>query len=227
VEEITRKVSSGEGTLGKLLTDDTTVNNLNKAVESFSELGNRVDRLRTYITFRNEFQLDNSDSKGYFRLRLQPRERRGYIVEVSDDPRGKVTETTLDVTSGGTTTTTTTLKTERRLTLSALFAQRFGRDFEVKGGLMENSAGIGVGYEPERHVTLLFDAWDFNSVRAQHDSPHLKATARVHLGDYVFLQGGMDDFLNSHYSTPFVGAGLTFEDEDLKYLLGTAASALH
>jgi len=227
VEEITRKVSSGEGTLGKLLTDDTTVNNLNKAVESFSELGSRVDRLKTFITFRNEFQTDTSDSKGYFTLRLQPRERRAYIVEVSDDPRGKVSETTLDVTTGGTTTTSTTLKTERRLTLSAMFAQRLAKDFEVYGGLMENTAGVGVGYEAVRHVNLLFDAWDFNSVRPQHDSPHLKATARFRLGDYLFVQGGMDDFLNSDYASPFVGAGLTFEDEDLKYLLGTAASALH
>lgn len=226
LDAITTKVSSGEGTLGKLLNDETTVDNINKAAASFSNLGGRVDRLRTFITFRNEFQTDTSDSKGYFTLRLTPRERRSYVVELVDDPRGKVTQTTTDVTTGGTTTTTTTLRNERRLAVSAMFAQRFGADWEVRGGLMENTAGIGADYAPVRHVNVLFDAWDFNSVRAQHDAPHLKVTARFDVGPYVFVQGGMDDFLNDDYVSPFVGAGLTFEDEDLKYLLGTAASAL-
>ncbi|MBI4715264.1 MAG: hypothetical protein HY760_04905, partial [Nitrospirae bacterium] len=34
----------------------------------------------------------------------------------------------------------------------------------------------------------------------------------------LILQGGVDDFANSKTANTFVGAGLTFDDEDLKYL---------
>jgi phospholipid/cholesterol/gamma-HCH transport system substrate-binding protein len=227
VEEITRKINAGEGTIGKLVTDDSTVKSINQAAESIGELGGRVNRLRTFVTFRNEFQFDTDDTKGYFTLKLTPREKRSYIVELVDDPAGRVTHAVVETTTGGVTTTTEELRTQTRLTFTAMFDQRLGHRFGVHGGLMENTAGVGVDYVPLKYLDLLFDAWDFNSVRPQHDSAHLKATARVHLGPYIFVQGGMDDFLNSDYNTAFVGAGLTFEDEDLKYLLGTAASALH
>jgi len=227
VEEITRKINAGEGTIGKLVNDDSTVKSINDAAESIGELGGRVNRLRTDVTFRNEFQFDTDDSKGYFSLKLTPREKRAYVVELVDDPRGKVSDTISTVTTGGTTTVTHVFDVKRRLTFSAMFDQRIGTRFGVHGGLMENTGGIGADYLPVKYLTLLVDAWDFNSVRPQHDSVHVKATARLRLGPYVFVQGGTDDFLNDQYNTVFAGAGLTFEDEDLKYLLGTAASALH
>jgi phospholipid/cholesterol/gamma-HCH transport system substrate-binding protein len=227
VEEVTRKINAGEGTIGKLVNDDTTVKSINQAAESIGELGGRVNRLRTQVTFRNEFQFDTDDSKGYFSLKLTPREKRSYVVELIDDPLGKVSDTVSTVTTGGTTTTIHTFDIKRRLTFSAMFDQRFGARFGVHGGLMENTGGIGADYEPLKYLTLLVDAWDFNSVRPEHDSAHVKATARLQLGPYLFVQGGMDDPLNDRYNTTFAGAGLTFEDEDLKYLLGTAASALH
>jgi phospholipid/cholesterol/gamma-HCH transport system substrate-binding protein len=227
VEEITRKINAGEGTIGKLVTDDSTVKSINQAAESLGEVGGRINRMRTFVTFRNEFQFDTDDTKGYFTVKLTPREKRSYVVELVDDPAGKVTHTIVDVTTGGTTTTTEELKTQTRLTFTAMFDQRLGHRFGVHGGLVENTAGVGVDYLPLKYLTLLVDAWDFSSVRPQHDSAHVKATARLSLGPYVFVQGGMDDFLNRDYNTAFVGAGLTFEDEDLKYLLGTAASALH
>jgi phospholipid/cholesterol/gamma-HCH transport system substrate-binding protein len=227
VEEITRKINEGEGTIGKLINDDTTVKSINQAAESIGELGGRASRLRVDVTFRNEFQFDTDDSKGYFSLKLTPREKRSYIVELVDDPLGKVSDTVSTVTTGGTTTVTHVFDVKRRLTFSAMFEQRLGTRLAVHGGLMENTAGIGANYLPAKYLTLLVDAWDFNSVRPLHDSAHVKATARLRIGPYVFVQGGLDDFLNDQYDTAFAGAGLTFEDEDLKYLLGTAASALH
>jgi phospholipid/cholesterol/gamma-HCH transport system substrate-binding protein len=37
----------------------------------------------------------------------------------------------------------------------------------------------------------------------------------------VFVNGGVDNVLNSKRSAPFVGVGLRFNDEDLKYLIGS------
>jgi phospholipid/cholesterol/gamma-HCH transport system substrate-binding protein len=41
------------------------------------------------------------------------------------------------------------------------------------------------------------------------------------LGNTLFVNGGMDNFLNSKRSAGFVGIGLRFNDEDLKYLIGS------
>ena len=41
------------------------------------------------------------------------------------------------------------------------------------------------------------------------------------LGKTVFVNAGYDNFLNGKRDSPFVGLGLRFDDDDLKYLLGS------
>jgi phospholipid/cholesterol/gamma-HCH transport system substrate-binding protein len=226
VEKIAKKVASGEGTLGRLLTDDTTVDAFNSAMGSMGEMGDRLNRLRTFITFRNEFQFNTSDNKGYFSLRLDPGSKRSYVIEIVNDPSGKVERTTVKTTVGGVTTLTDSLKTDRTLLFTGLFDQRFG-EWGVRGGLMESTFGIGIDYDGWESAQVFLDAWDFDSERDFHDQPHLKATARVQPRGYFFFQVGVDNFLNSKVDSPFLGAGLSFEDEDIKYLLGGVASALN
>jgi len=226
VQQITEKVNSGNGTLGRLLTDSSTVDSFNAAMDSVGQIGSRFERLRTHVTFRNEAQVARGDNKGYVSLRLAPRENRAYVLELVDDPLGRVRKITTETTTGGTTTVTEEVRTDHRLLVTAMFDQRFG-DWAVHGGLMETTAGLGVDFLGVDRLQFTLDAWDFDSQRAQHDSPHLKVTARYSLGRNFFVQGGMDNFLNSDFDSPFLGAGLTFEDEDLKYLLGSAASALN
>jgi phospholipid/cholesterol/gamma-HCH transport system substrate-binding protein len=49
----------------------------------------------------------------------------------------------------------------------------------------------------------------------------VKATAAYSLNNTLFVNAGYDNFLNSRRATPFVGLGLRFDDDDLKYLLGS------
>ncbi len=226
VEEITAKVNRGEGTLGRLLEDDSTVESFNAAMESVGAIGDRLTKLRTFITFRNEFQFRTSDNKGYFTLRLDPGSKRHYVLEIVNDPAGRVKRTNLVSTVNGTVTNTEIIETKRKLLFTGLFDQRFGK-WGVRGGLMESTFGIGVDYGGWDQFSVLVDAWDFDSERPQQDSPHLKGTARFRWGPYVFIQGGWDNLLNRDVDTLFFGAGLSFEDDDIKYLLGSAASALN
>lgn len=223
VREITEKATKGEGSIARLLNKGDTLDAIESAAEGIGGMGARAARMKLYVTFHNEFGFDRSESKGYFELRLRPRENYGYLVGVTDDPLGRTKLVTTTITPPG--TTTEELRTDHRLKVSAMFERAFG-DFSIHGGLMESSAGAGFAYRLFRWMSLGLDAWDFNSNQVEHDDPHLKVAGRIHLGRYIFVQGGMDNFLNPRYDTPFMGAGLTFEDDDLKYLLGTAASAL-
>ncbi|MBI5137432.1 MAG: MCE family protein [Nitrospirae bacterium] len=226
VEQIAKKIASGEGTLGRLLTDDATVESFNSAMDSVGAMGDRLTRLRTFITFRNEFQTRTADNKGYFTLRIDPGSKRSYVVEVVSDPAGRANLVQREITSGGATTFSEEVTTSRKLLFTGLFDQRFG-DWGVRGGLMESTFGMGLDYAGLDRVNLLLDAWDFNSVRPRQDLARLKATVRYRVNDYVFVQTGMDNFLNTDIDSAFLGAGLTFEDEDIKYLLGGAVSSLN
>jgi phospholipid/cholesterol/gamma-HCH transport system substrate-binding protein len=218
LDKVTTSMAAGEGTIGKLLTDEKAYEELTKTLEGLGEAMTAVRRFRIYVEGRNEYQLNESDNKGYFSLRIQPRPDKYYLVEVVDDPRGKVGETITQIDDG---TPVRKLETKRRLKFSALLAKRFA-DLTLRAGLMENTFGVGADYFLlSDRVKFSFDSWDFNSDDPEMNRVHLKAYAQVFPLQYIFLQGGYDNFLNRDIDTYFVGGGIRFEDEDLKYLLGT------
>jgi phospholipid/cholesterol/gamma-HCH transport system substrate-binding protein len=225
VKQVTEKISKGEGTVGKLIFEEEAYNNINNTLKSLGSTINRLAAIRLFVSFRNEYQLDTSDNKGYFSLRLQPQEHKYYLVEVVDEPRGKVIKTTTDTTSNipPSPVVTTTIKTERKLRISAEFARRFWGIW-IRGGLMENSFGVGSDYDLfGDHLRLSLDAWDFNSEDPEMEHARLKVTGAFSFLKYFFVQGGYDNILNKKVDTFFVGGAIRFEDDDLKYLLGSVS----
>lgn len=227
VKQVTEKIRKGEGTVGKLIFQEEAYNNLNSTLKSLGSTLNRLSLLRVFVSFRNEYQFDSSDNKGYFSLRLQPQDHKYYLFEVVDEPRGRVIKATTDTTTNvpPSPVITTTIKTERKLRISAEFARRFG-DIWVRAGLIENSFGVGTDYDLwGDHLRLSLDAWDFNSEDPEMDHARLKFTGAFSFLKYLFVQAGYDNILNKKVDTFFVGGAIRFEDDDLKYLLGSASLA--
>lgn len=223
VEAITQKVERGEGTIGKLFADDKAYENLNGALEGLSNAVGRIERFKTYVGFRTEYQLQESQYKGYFTLQLQPRADKYYLLEIVDDPRGYVTEKTHVVTTDGVPSTITDLETRHRLKLTAQFGKRVS-NLGLRIGLVENTFGLGADYYLfNDQLRASIDAWDFNSVDPAADRVHMKVTAAYTLLRYINFEVGYDQILNRRLNTTFVGAGLRFEDDDLKYLIGGMA----
>jgi phospholipid/cholesterol/gamma-HCH transport system substrate-binding protein len=227
VKQVTEKIRKGEGTVGKLIFQEEAYNNLNSTLKSLGSTLNRLSLLRVFVSFRNEYQFDSSDNKGYFSLRLQPQDHKYYLFEVVDEPRGRVFKTTTDTTTTppGSTVTSASIKKERKLRISAEFARHFG-DIWVRAGLIENSFGVGTDYDLwGDHLRLSLDAWDFNSEDPEMDHARLKFTGAFSFLKYLFVQAGYDNILNKKVDTFFVGGAIRFEDDDLKYLLGSASLA--
>lgn len=225
VEAITAKVERGEGTIGKLFTDETAYENLNTALQGVSSTLGRIEKFRTFVGFRNEYQLQESQNKGYFTIQLQPRADKFYRLELVDDPRGVVREKTTVVTINGAPSTITELETQRRLKLSALFGKRVS-DLALRIGLVENTFGTGADYFLfDDALRVSVDVWDFNSDDPASDRAHLKLTTAYTLFKYITFEAGYDQIMNQQLDTFFIGAGLRFEDDDLKYLLGGLAGA--
>ncbi len=111
----------------------------------------------------------------------------------------------------------------------AQFGKIFG-DFAVRGGLFENTFGIAVDYDIPfrdrdlRWVTSLeiFD-WQGRDrlqgpIQEFDDRPHFKWINRVFYMNNIYMAFGADDFISKENASAFFGAGLRFEDDDIKYL---------
>lgn len=219
VDRVVERVEKGEGTVGKLMKEEGVYDKLDSTLEGINKYVTATDRFRLNVGFRGEYLFDEEDTKGYFSLKLQPKEDKYYLFEIIDDPKGrvKVTDTTL-TTTPDTTTTTHEIKREDELKFSILFARKFN-DIVLRGGLMESTFGLGADYYIKgEQLRASIDAWNFDG-DSDAENPHLKFTANYTVFKSLFINAGVDDFVNSKLVSTFAGAGLSFDDEDLKYIL--------
>jgi phospholipid/cholesterol/gamma-HCH transport system substrate-binding protein len=223
-DNITKKIDKGEGTIGKLVKDDRLYDNVNKAAESLDRTIGAIDRFRTFITFQADYLAESRDGKGYFYVTLQPKPDKYYILGVVNDPLGRVTtKTTLTTTAGGTTKVKKE-ETQKRLEFTAQFAKRY-RDLAMRLGLTESTFGAGADYffnKDKGRATI--DIWDFSSDDEGAKNPHVRVGVDYFLFKNLFVSAGADNILNSKRMGGYTGIGVRFEDEDLKYLMGSMPS---
>jgi phospholipid/cholesterol/gamma-HCH transport system substrate-binding protein len=218
--KVMAKIDRGEGTLGKLVNDNTAHNSLTDTLEGINRFVRKTDQLKTFIDYRLEWQERPSEYKHYVNLRLQPTADKYYQIGVVDDPRGKFSSSTSTVTvDGNPPVTTTEEKFDDKLKISALIAKRFS-GFTVKGGVIESTGGLGLDYELLKdRLTLGAEAFDFSR---KDLPPHLKLYGNYDIVKNLFVTGGVDDVLATERNlrTLFLGFGIKFADEDLKTVLG-------
>lgn len=217
IESAARKIDRGEGTLGKLVSNDSMYNNIDSAAKGISDYTSHIERLRTVVAFRSEYMFP--EWKSYFTLDLKPTFDKYYTFEVISDPKNKFTQTITTTNPPGTTVTQDTF--EQKFLFSLLFNKRWG-NLAIRMGLMESSGGLGAAYYAmDDRIKFSLDAWNFASKEPGNLNTHVKATVNYDLNKLFFLDAGIDNFLNSQRSAAFVGVGLRFDDEDLKYLMGS------
>lgn len=213
---ITDKINRGEGSIGKLINEDETVENINTSLVSINDYLQKQDQYKTYLDYRGEYLFDSNEVKSYLSLRIQPREDKYYLLQIVDDPSGKekVTDTT---TTGTTTSSTHTVETDKdALKFSAQIAKRY-YDIGLRGGLFESTGGVGLDYYLfNDSLTLSLEAFDFDPDR----NAHLKFKADYRPFKHIYITSGFDDFISDEGKESFfIGAGISFADEDIKSIL--------
>jgi len=219
--KVMAKIDRGEGTLGRLVNDNTAHTSITDTLEGINRYVRRTEQLKTYIDYRLEWLSRPDEYKHYVNLRLQPTADKYYQIGVVDDPRGRhknivKTET---VTPPGTTVTTEEDSYDDKLKFTALIAKRF-QGFTVKGGMIESSGGLGVDYELVKdRLTLGTEIYDFSRKNLH---PHLKVYGNYDIVKNFFITGGVDEVLNSDRDlrSLFLGFGIKFADEDIKTVIG-------
>jgi len=221
LNRVADREEKGEGTLGKLVVDDRLYESVSNAAEGIGAELDRLKKFRTFVEFQGESLTRIGENKGYLNIRFQPAPDRYYLLGVVSDPLGYTREKETVTIVDGASTTTLERTTRRNLEFTALLSRSY-HDLEFRAGLMENTFGFGTAYHlQDDRLALFADIWDFRNNEPGAEHPHLKLGAHYVLWNHLVLAAGWDNVLNEELGGLFLGGGIRFEDEDLKYILGT------
>ncbi len=243
--QVMEKVNTGKGVLGKLVNEDETYGDLKKTIKGLKDYVGRSQSLMLHFDMHSETMLRQANSKGYFELRLRPNSDFFYLLQLTSAEKGGIARETSYITrrdSKGNILDPTNAKDEyARIDLAPvvettkqkqndlLFGLQFGKRFDrlaLRLGLMENTIGFGVDYyvplETDYfHWITTLEAYDFNGVNRLHDKrPHVKWLNKVFFLKNLFTAFGVDDVCSKNSANPFIGGGLRFGDDDIKYIMG-------
>ncbi len=215
IEDITGKINRGEGTIGKLVSDEKMAEEVSAAVEGIGGMIDTANRVTTAIDFSG-YYLDNVGyTKSAIGIQIQPGLDRYYYLGLVTDPAGVVDKTNTKTTTAGGQTEYDEVKTYKSKTkFTAFFAKNF-YDFSLRGGLMEDTGGIGLDYKflPNRRAMASIDAYDFSTVQ-------LRANVSYRFKYGLYVMAGYNDILNKkNVQSAFAGAGFFLTNDDLKLLL--------
>lgn len=215
-EEISDKINRGEGTVGRLINDEETVEELNTALKGVNNFLDGGSKLQTSLDFNTVYLSGDEDFKSRLGIKIEPGLDRYYYVGIVDSPVGpsKTTETTTSINGGPETIENKREIFRDRIKFDALFAKNF-YNWSLKGGVLESTGGFGVDYHMlGRKLILSAEAYDLEDFRA-------RARVRYDFIKGVYVVGGADDLLDETKSktNTFIGAGLFLTNDDLKLLL--------
>ena len=231
---ISARVESGQGTLGKLINDDGALEELQGAITDIRDVLSPATKLQIEVDAHLEGRSDDS-SQGYFDLRFKTRPDRYYLIGFTDLEEDEEEERTkaLDDDGENGAGTRTTIKRKKALRFNLQFAKRW-YFFALRFGFFESTGGMASDfYLFKDRIRFALEAWDWKTTDNEFRRvAHLKAYASVLFFNHVYLMAGIDD--PTKYKTRgdatetqdpnwFFGAGLTFNDQDLKALFGAAA----
>lgn len=227
VQQVTGRTAQGEGTLGRLTSDETLIDEVEGAAAGINNLVGGLARLQTIVELRSEYNFIANTFKTYFSLRLAPREGRYFLIQLVDDPRGSVnvTQTTvrrspaLPDEPGEYQETRVTRSDALRFTIQLAKRISFAT---FRFGIMESTGGLGL----DLHV--FDDRLEINTdvfAIGVQTLPRVRARLLFEIVNRLWVVAGVDDALNDSADF-FMGLQVRFNDEDLRSLLPFLGGAL-
>lgn len=212
VDEITAKINNGEGTIGKLISDEETAENVSSAIEGINNFVDSGNKMSTALELQSGYLSVANGAKTDVNIKIQPGIDRYYLIGVTDDPLGS-TDREKTVITGTSSSDTTQVKTYySKMKINLQFAKNF-YDFTVRGGLIENGGGLGFDYN-------LGSRWRFSLEMFNFSNLNLRPTVRYQVWKGIYLVGGVNDALNKAGNlSSYIGAGLFITNDDLKLMM--------
>lgn len=233
LKSITAKLDKGEGTIGKLLTDESTFKKINAAVDNVNELLGGFKAMDMRLDLNGARWSKRGDSQTGLGIDIAPRHDYWYALQLNSTPDGKIADSTRTVTRIDPKTglpvevleRTRNVTSDQALTVSAQFAKRLGENFVLSAGIVEGKGGGGA------ELRFLDDRFRFGALaydftrRDDKPNPRYRLTTSYQFHKGLYAQAGYQDLANKELRTVFFGGGLRWKDEDLKKLVGLAGAA--
>ena len=219
IRDVSDKINKGEGTIGKLVNDPQTADQLVRALNSINEYLDRAKRTQITVDMSTNYLTGTHKSKSYFDLKMMPRSSYGYKFGLVQDPGGRLTKTEKSISVNGGAPVVTIEESYDKTAFK--FNLQFIRKIystSLRVGLFESTGGVGFDQELWRdHLFLTAEAFDFGR---DNENARVRVFARFLFLDSIFVQAGYDDLaakVTSNRSKSFFGGiGLSFDDSDLK-----------
>lgn len=236
VQEINNPGEGGDwkGTLGRLVNDPQTGNDLDDTTEDAREAVAGLDRFKSWLGARFELGAHSRVFRFYATAELRSRSDKFYLVEVERSALGGLpTDSLTDVANTNAYVRRQEIRDKLRFTFQ--FGKQIGF-MQFRGGLKDSTFGIGADM-------LLMDG----RLRLSTDvfgsfarTPRVKLAGAIAVFRSVYILAGVDDALNAPGELPvlddnadvpkwfervpygrdyFVGAALHFTETDLATLL--------
>ncbi|MCB9665516.1 MAG: MCE family protein [Alphaproteobacteria bacterium] len=241
VSSITGKVDRGEGTLGALVNDRTTIDEINETVD---QVGNALGSLfglqpelyfitrfyggtepsdTTLFPFGNELAWSNSNTVG---VNLRANNDFWWTFELVDHPQGTVTQR--EVYREATDTYEMRWIRERGFKFSFFVNKRWG-PAAFRLGLKEDGGGVGVTFFAWRdRVEIAADLFSFRfgsyPAVAFSGVPNTRAYIRVHPARGFFVEVGAEQIAlgiaaaaqGTGFFSGYIGGGFIFGDDRIR-----------
>lgn len=232
VNSITAKMNRGEGTIGKLLNDETTINKINLAVDNVNSMLGGFKAMDLNLDLNAAQWKARSNSKVGLTIDLVPARDHWYSLELNSTPDGKVSESShtiskIDPATGLPITvleSTKSVTTDQTFTLSAQFVKRLAENFVLSAGIVDGKGGVGAEYRAlDDRFRFGLLAYDFTK-RDYKPKPRYRVTSSYQFYKGIYAVAGIQDIANKDLRTVFFGGGLRWKDDDLKKLVGLVSA---
>jgi phospholipid/cholesterol/gamma-HCH transport system substrate-binding protein len=218
--------------------NDTIENNsssLNKALTSvdgfFSEGTETMEKIDKYLDSMVKSELhvdlraeevydDGGYSKTEFNLALKPDATRYYMIGLTSAPSFKKDDVFARGYAGN----------KKHESGEFLFSAEYGKRFDdllFRIGMIEGAGGFGIDYFGWNDtLKLSANLYDFNAVNdIRGKNPNFSVTVRYQFFRHINAYLSGNNLFNSRANSISAGLGVSFVDNDLKNLLGSAASS--
>jgi len=212
---IVADVKAGKGTVGKFLAEDQIADQVKETLSSVQKIVSKADAIRTELSaFTGANTLGGAENE--LGLRIYPSPERFYHLGLTTTEIGPDTETITETTTNGTTVVQNKKERQRDTFKFNVQVGRRVQDFGFRGGLIESSGGLGLDYYLQSLGTKFsLDAYDYK----KNSGANIRLMTELQLWNVFYGRASVNDVARKGRSAS-VQAGLRFNDEDLKGLIG-------
>jgi phospholipid/cholesterol/gamma-HCH transport system substrate-binding protein len=221
-DNLNNTIENNNSTLNQALTSvDGFFSDGTETMEKIDKYLDSMTKSELHVEMRSDEVYDDGGyAKSQFNLALKPDATRYYMIGLTSAPSFKSDNAFERGFSGN-------KKHESGAFLvSAQYGKRFD-DLLFRVGIIEGTGGFGVDYFSWNDtLKISTDFYDFNAVNdIRGKNPNLSMTMRYQFFKHINAYISANNVMNSKANSISAGLGVSFVDNDLKNLLGSAAAA--